>query len=48
MEDPHDDLADRPDGVGERLLAHPGNQSIAMRLIRGEIEQVPSDALADG
>ena len=48
MEDPDDDLADRPDRVGERLLAHLGNEPIALPLLGGEIEQVSRDALPDG
>ena len=48
VEDPDDDLADRPDGVGEGLLAHAGDEPVALPLLGGEVEQVPRDALPDG
>ena len=47
VEDPDDNLADRPNGVGESLLADPGDKPIALPLFRGEIEQMSRDALPD-
>ena len=47
VEDPHDDLPDGADGVGECLLAHGGDEPIALLPLGGEVEQVPCDALPD-
>lgn len=47
-EDPDDDLADGTGGVGEGLLADMSHELRPVLLLRGEVEEVPGDALADG